>query len=450
MSDREVSNLIAKPTIHIKIGLIGLPNTGKSTLFNVISGKSVPCEDFPFCTIDPNIAVCPIKDEKFQWLCDMYKPLSSIQQYFTIIDTFGLVKRSYEGAGMGNGCLNHLRNVDILCQVVRAFESEDLTHAEGSVDPIRDIEIIQQELFEKDKEIVRGLIVSMERNILQEKEGNEFRFEFNTLVKINFKKAEARKARGLERMLLQAQQSDALTATHGNHCFFTAKEMVIVINLSKRDFLRISNTNNNNNTNTSTAGSVTVSDHHRHQYQDPSRSHPVLSPILSFINEHKYGIPMPISIIFEKEVAYLRSISTSSSTPPPAPPPPPITTVTTQPPRLCGWEEYVAANPTQRPVTDSLIETFYSTLKMIHFYIASAAEVRSIGVREETFVTQAAALLHTDFERGFICAEVMTVDDIHDLGDEYSVRREGKMRQEGRKYFVNDGDVISFKYHPPK
>eukprot|EP00607_Mallomonas_marina_P002206 CAMPEP_0182437860 /NCGR_PEP_ID=MMETSP1167-20130531/85330_1 /TAXON_ID=2988 /ORGANISM="Mallomonas Sp, Strain CCMP3275" /LENGTH=261 /DNA_ID=CAMNT_0024630923 /DNA_START=12 /DNA_END=794 /DNA_ORIENTATION=+ len=180
------ATIISRSTNHLKVGFIGLPNVGKSSLFSVLSQTEVPSDNFLFATIDPNIAICEFDDERFGWLCDVYKPRpeKKFPPRYTLIDTLALVRGANEGKGMSNEGLDAIRCVEVMCHVVRAFPDNDVTHVEGSVDAVRDVMIIERELIEKDKAIVSLRIAEIERNIGQNIGGVYLKFEFDTLVKV--------------------------------------------------------------------------------------------------------------------------------------------------------------------------------------------------------------------------------------------------------------------------
>jgi len=429
--------LIGKSSNHIKIGIIGLPNVGKSMLFSAISGKEVPYANFPFSTTDPNIAVCQVTDERFEWLCDVYRPppTKAIPQRYTLIDTPALVKDSFQGAGLGNAVLASVRTADVLCHVVRAFESSDLTHVERSVDPLRDLDIVQRELIEKDKELVTAGLALLERSVDMSVGGAHVRFEFDTLVKVRDllfggsyaaeREERLNKTRGRNKTktaqilalragpfdpktfvptpIREAQWSPDECDVLCRHQFYTAKEIVVAVNVSKREVLLHK--------------MLSISDH----VGNTSSS---IAPLLNQIRDKKYTNVLPISIPFEKEVAQLK--------------------------RAGEWVSYLAANPMHIPSADELISTCYHALRTIFFYTASRERVCTWTMREESSILQAAAMIHADVERGFICAEVVTAEDVRELREETAMRRGGRVKQQGKRYLVNDGDVLTFQFrsHP--
>jgi obg-like ATPase 1 len=177
-AEEERKVLLGRPGNNVKIGIVGLPNVGKSSMFNLLSKLNVPAENYPFCTIDPNVANIPVPDQRFKWLCEKYRPASEVAPVITVKDIAGLVRGAHEGQGLGNAFLSHIREVDAIYHLVRAFENAEVTHVEESVDPVRDLRIITHELVLKDLEQVENTLEGLERVVARGIGGKEKKFEF--------------------------------------------------------------------------------------------------------------------------------------------------------------------------------------------------------------------------------------------------------------------------------
>lgn len=177
-AEEERKVLLGRPGNNVKIGIVGLPNVGKSSMFNLLSKLNVPAENYPFCTIDPNVANIPVPDQRFKWLCEKYRPASEVAPVITVKDIAGLVRGAHEGQGLGNAFLSHIREVDAIYHLVRAFENAEVTHVEESVDPVRDLRIITHELVLKDLEQTESTLEGLERQVARGIASKEKKFEF--------------------------------------------------------------------------------------------------------------------------------------------------------------------------------------------------------------------------------------------------------------------------------
>lgn len=223
--------LLGRPGNNVKMGIVGLPNVGKSSMFNIMSKLSVAAENFPFCTIDPNVARVPVPDKRFKDLCAMYKPNSEVPAMLTITDIAGLVKGAAEGAGLGNAFLSHIRAVDGIFHVCRAFEDKDVTHVEDSVDPVRDLGIIHDELRKKDIEQCQTYI-SGNKNLYDKKVGGkEKQFEYETIQKCLHVLSEDKK--DIRAVDWEAKEIEILNTMQ----FLTAKPMIYLVNISRKAFI---------------------------------------------------------------------------------------------------------------------------------------------------------------------------------------------------------------------
>ena len=380
--EEEVKKVIlGRASNTLRMGLVGLPNVGKSTTFNVLSNLNVPAENFPFCTIDPNLAKTYVPDKRFNKLVEIYKPKSEVGATITVTDIAGLVKGASEGAGLGNAFLSHIQAVDGIFHVVRAFEAEEIIHEEGDVNPPRDMDIIHGELVAKDQQYLKSKIEDLEK-VIKRTNAKSARDEMEVLVKVQELLNALKSVRDAD---WSAKDIEFLN----QHNFITSKPVVYLVNISKEDFIKKKN---------------------KH-----------LPKIQKWITEHGGGPMIPYSADFEKEV-------------------------TSQ-----GPDEEVRRKIAEELGAPSaiakIIKTGYQTLRLIHYFTAGEDEVKCWTIREGTKGPGAAGVIHTDFERGFICAEVMKFDDFERLGSEQAVKAEGLYRQQGKEYEVLDGDIIYFKFN---
>uniref|UniRef100_A0A6G1SL33 Obg-like ATPase 1 n=1 Tax=Aceria tosichella TaxID=561515 RepID=A0A6G1SL33_9ACAR len=227
------SLLLGRLGTSLKIGIVGVPNVGKSTFFNVLTKSSAPAENFPFCTIDPNESRVPVPDERFDYLCKYYKPASKVPAYLTVVDIAGLVRGACEGQGLGNAFLSHIKACDGIFHLCRAFEDEDVIHVEGEVNPVRDIEIINEELRLKDMEYVETHIEKMKR-FVERGDKKDIKPEYDVLCKVKTVLEEKKAVRFGE---WAATDIEILN----RHLFITAKPMIYLINLSENDYIKKKN-----------------------------------------------------------------------------------------------------------------------------------------------------------------------------------------------------------------
>ncbi|CAB1113913.1 unnamed protein product [Ectocarpus sp. CCAP 1310/34] len=375
--------MLGRPGNNVKVGIVGVPNVGKSSFFNILGKMHVPAENFPFCTIDPNVAIVPVPDQRFKWLVKKYKPVSEVPPNMTITDIAGLVKGAAEGAGLGNAFLSHIRAVDAIFMMLRAFENADITHVEGDVNPVRDIEIINEELLLKDIELLTNAVEKERKNVERGVGGRERKQEWESQVKVLDWLNEHRLP--VRFGTWTAHDVEVLNKFQ----LLTAKEVVYLVNLSKRDYLR--------------------------------KANKWLPKIQAKVEELGGGQMIPFSVEFEQEWMDEELAGT--------------------------LDAYKEANPTHKTAMMRILKAGYHALHLIHYFTSGADEVRGWTIKDGWLAPQAAGVIHTDFEKGFICAEVMTFEDLKELGDEEAVKKAGKLRQQGKKYVVQDADVIFFKFN---
>ncbi|KAG2180821.1 hypothetical protein INT43_008400 [Umbelopsis isabellina] len=370
---------LGRPSNNLRIGVVGMPNIGKSSLFNALTRSAVAAENYPFCTIDPEEARVTVPDERFNWLCKQYNPEKKTPAFLTVIDIAGLVRGAASGAGLGNAFLSHVRSVDAVYHLVRAFDNDDIQHVEDVVDPARDLEIIHEELRLKDEETLEKVIGDLSKST---KGGatEKVKKQLETAEKAAQLLAEGSDIRKVE---WSNPEIEFINTLH----LLTAKPMIYIANVSEDDYLN----------------------------QNDSKR---LNEVKHWVKQNNPGDPiLPVSIATESKLVTMSSEEQS---------------------------EYVTATGYQSQL-ERVILGGYSCLNLIHYFTAGPGEVRAWTVRNNTKAPQAAGVIHTDFERGFIMAEVMKFEDLNKLGSEASVKAAGKYLQKGKDYKVEDGDIIYFK-----
>lgn len=368
--------ILGRPSNSLKMGIVGLPNVGKSTLFNILTKLQVPAENFPFCTIEPNEARVQVPDERYEWLCNFWKPKSSVPAALQITDIAGLIRGASKGEGLGNAFLSHIRAVDGIFHVIRIFEDEDVTHVEGAVDPLRDLEIIQEELILKDIEMVGKMKERLQKELTHSKDKKKLA-DLEVLGKV----ADALEARKQIRLCeWKANEIEVLNDAQ----LITAKPVCYIINMSEKDFF--------------------------------NKKNKWLAKIKAWTDSHGGEALVPFCGSFE---AKLLEAGEGAK-------------------QICEENKTTSAIP-------KIIKTGYHSLDLIHYFTCGEDEVKCWTIRKYTLAPQAAGVIHTDFEKGFICAEVMKFDDFKELGSEAAVKAAGKYKQQGKTYQVIDGDIIFFK-----
>jgi obg-like ATPase 1 len=371
--------LLGRPGNSLKMGIVGLPNVGKSSTYNLLSKLSAPAENYMFCTIEPNKAKVEVPDARFDKLVEIYKPKKSVQASLTILDIAGLVKGASQGQGMGNSFLSHIQSVDGIFHVVRAFDDEEVQHYEGEVDPIRDLDIIQFELMEKDK-------VTLAKNI----------DELEKVISRTNKKEEKEEKAVLDRVMELYNENKNVRDVNWNYkeieilnkyLFFTAKPVVYLVNISEQEYIK--------------------------------KKNKWLGKIQQWINAHGGGKIIPYSVAYEQK---LFDASDAKK------------------------EEMIKANGADSSL-GKIITAGYHSLDLIHYFTGGEDEVKCWTIRKGLKAPGAAGVIHTDFERGFISADVTKYEDIDRLGSENEVKKAGLVRTEGKNYEVQDGDIIYFKFN---
>ncbi|EJW81490.1 GTP-binding protein YchF [Wuchereria bancrofti] len=368
---------------NLKMGILGVPNVGKSTFFNVLTKSQAQAENFPFCTIDPNESRVPVNDNRFDWLVEHYKPLSKVPAFLNVVDIAGLVSGASEGLGLGNAFLSHVSACDALFHLCRAFDDDNVTHVEGEVNPVRDLDTIQRELIKKDLQYLEGAIDKMEKIVVRGVDKSR-KLEYEILLKV--KKLLEEDGQPVRLMVWNEKEVEVLN----HHLLLTAKPIVYLINLSEADYVRKASFQKNK----------------------------WLPKIKTWLSENDpYAACIPFSGTLElrlmempedERIAFLKGQNATSA-------------------------------------LDKIVKTGYKALRLEYFFTCGKDEVKAWTIQEGTKAPQAAGRIHTDFEKGFIMAEVCKVNDLMELGSETAVKAAGKYRQQGRNYIVEDGDIILFK-----
>jgi ribosome-binding ATPase len=360
-------------------GIVGLPNVGKSTLFNAITQAGAESANYPFCTIDPNVGIVEVPDERLQKLTELVDPKKTVPTAFEFTDIAGIVKGASKGEGLGNKFLSHIRQVDAISHVVRCFDDENITHVSGQVDPIDDIQTINLELILADLESVEKRLTRVSK--LAKQKDKEAVVEAAVLEKLRDAFEEEMPARSVE--LNDEEQK----LVHGMH-LLTIKPVLYVANVSEEDLL--------------------AGEDNKH-----------VAKVREFAKNEGAEVIVVCAKI-ESELA-----------------------------ELDGEEklEFLADLGIEEPGLNLLIRAAYQLLGLATYFTAGVQEVRAWTFKKGIKAPQAAGIIHTDFERGFIRAEVVSYDDLMECGSMTVAKEKGKVRSEGKEYIVKDGDVILFRFN---
>ena len=368
--------------MSLTAGIVGLPNVGKSTLFNAITKAGALAANYPFATIEPNVGVVTVPDNRLDVLNQMYKPKSLVATTFEFTDIAGLVKGASKGEGLGNQFLANIRNVDAICQVVRCFENSNITHVEGGINPIRDIEIINLELIFSDLDVVEKRIPKIEHKAKSKVDDAEK--EYDLLLRLKEHLMEGK-------FVSEFEMSEEELKMVKSFCFLTQKPMLYIANVSEDDLLDLN------------------ANPHYVSLCEYATSHQ--SKVVAICAELEAQLS---EFDPEEKAIYLEELGISESG------------------------------------LDNLIKEAYDLLGLATFFTAGEKEVRAWTFKKGMKAPQCAGVIHTDFEKGFIRAEVVSYDDLVKDGSLVNAKSLGHVRQEGKEYVFKDGDVTLFKFNVTK
>lgn len=364
--------------MSLKAGIVGLPNVGKSTLFNAITKKNILVANYPFATIDPNVGIVNVPDERLARLEEIYLPEELKPASFEFVDIAGIVKGASKGEGLGNKFLSHIREVDAICEVVRCFDEKEITHVEGGVDPVRDVEIINLELALADLEIITNRIDKIKKKAETTKE-KEALLELQTLTK-----AKEALEKDIPLRLVEFSKEELFAMKSYN--FLTLKPHIFLANIKEEEI-----------------GTENI--------------------YVKSLKDYALKTKAKVIVVSAKIESELAELSDDDK------------------------KEMLTALGIEQSGLDKLVEATYSLLGLKTYFTCGPKEIKAWTYQDGMTAKECAGIIHSDFEKGFIKAEVIAYQDLIECGSETKVKEAGKFRIEGKEYLMQDGDICHFRFN---
>lgn len=363
----------------MKLGIVGLPNVGKSTLFNALTNLKAPSANYPFCTIDPNVGIVSVPDKRLDGLAQIYHPKKLTPAILEFVDIAGLVKGASKGEGLGNKFLSHIRQVDVIVHVVRCFNDENIIHVDGSVDPVRDINTINLELILSDLEVLERRIDKTQKALKGDK---KFAFEADVLARLHEHLEAGNTARSFEATEEEREIIETVD-------MLSYKPVIYAANMDEGDI---------------------TGDYHKNE---------LFAAVKTFAEAENSSV-LPVCARLESEISEMTAEEK---------------------------EMFLSELGFETSGLDRLITECYSLLGLISFLTCGEDEVRAWTITRGTRAPQAAGKIHTDFERGFIRAEIVAFEKLMENGSFAAAKEKGLVRSEGKEYIMQDGDVVLFRFN---